>query len=110
MLLLPKCFATQRSRPSCEARHTWPNLAPHDLASSSTADICYPCTQQLKAFSTLVSCGGTFQFMAPPQCPICNDLLRGDCYEDKPVLKERDGYVFVSASSVDDRQQTRALV
>lgn len=52
-------------------------------------------------------CGGQFGFLNPPRCPHCNGLLRGNCYEDKPILKQRDGYVFVSAESVYDRDQIK---
>ena len=97
--------------PDLLVRHgiAWPNLAPHDLGFQFYGRHLLPVYATIESLFNPCSCGGTFQFMAPPRCPICNDLLRGDCYEDKPVLKERDGYVFVSASSVDDRQQTRAL-
>ena len=53
-------------------------------------------------------CGGVFRYMNPPRCPKCRGLLRGDLYEDKPVLKSRDGYVFVTAGSVNDLQQLKS--
>ena len=52
-------------------------------------------------------CGGHFGYMNPPRCPKCLKYLMGDCYEDKPILKERDKYVFVSVGSVTDKEQLR---
>ena len=45
--------------------------------------------------------------MNPPRCPKCNGLIRGDIYEDKPILKNTDGYVFVTTGSVDDINQLK---
>lgn len=47
-------------------------------------------------------CGGRYGYMNPPRCPKCNGLLRGNAYEDKPISKLNDGYVFVTLGSVDD--------
>ena len=85
----------------------WPNLAPHDPGFQFYGRHLLPVYAAIEDLFNPCPCGGTYQFMAPPRCPKCNGLLRGDCYEDKPVLKERDGYVFVSTKSVDDRQQIR---
>jgi hypothetical protein len=43
--------------------------------------------------------------MNPPRCARCRGLLRGDVYEDKPILKLNDGYVFVTVGSVKDLAQ-----
>jgi hypothetical protein len=45
--------------------------------------------------------------MNPPRCPRCLGLIRGNLYEDKPILKLNDGYVFVSIGSVDDVARLR---
>jgi hypothetical protein len=45
-------------------------------------------------------CGGIYRYMNPPRCPACLGLFRLDVYEDKPILKLTDGYVFVTTESV----------
>jgi len=64
-----------------------------------------PYYAKVEALFRPCACGGHYGYMNPPRCPLCNGLLRGDCYEDKPILKQRDGYVFVCAGSVNDSEQ-----
>jgi len=40
-------------------------------------------------------CGGSFNFMNPPRCPLCKGSLGRYTYEDKPILKQWDRYSFV---------------
>ncbi len=54
-------------------------------------------------------CGGRYRYMNPPRCPLCNGLLRGNCYEDKPVLKQRDYHVFICGGSVEDRAWLKSV-
>jgi hypothetical protein len=68
-----------------------------------------PFYEKVEALFLPCSCGGSYRYMNPPHCPSCHGLLRGDCYEDKPVLKQRDSYVFVSAGSIDDRNHLRSV-
>jgi hypothetical protein len=58
-----------------------------------------PYWDQIATFFTNCECGGNFAYLNPPRCPKCKGLLRGNCYEDKPILKDRDGYVFVCGKS-----------
>lgn len=58
-----------------------------------------PYWNQVKTLFNGCKCGGSFAYLNPPRCPKCKGLLRGNCYEDKPVLKDRDGYTFVSGES-----------
>jgi hypothetical protein len=66
-----------------------------------------PYYAQVEALFRPCVCGGQYGYLNPPRCPVCSGLLRGDCYEDKPILKQRDGFVFVTIGSVDDREQLK---
>ena len=59
-----------------------------------------PFFQQAEALFKPCPCGGSFRFMNPPRCPLCKGLLLGDCYEDKPIFKLRDWYVFICSGSI----------
>jgi hypothetical protein len=63
-----------------------------------------PFWQRAEALFRPCPCGGSFRFMNPPRCPLCKGLLYGDCYEDKPILRMRAGYVFVTTDSINAEQ------
>jgi hypothetical protein len=86
---------------------TWPDV---DASKPGFQFYCrhlLPVFAQIEALFRPCACGGHYGFMNPPRCPQCLGLLRGDVYEDKPILKLNDGYVFVTVGSVDDRTQLR---
>jgi hypothetical protein len=58
-----------------------------------------PYWNQVATLFSKCECGGDFAYLNPPRCPKCKGFLRGNCYEDKPILKQRDGYVFVCGKS-----------
>src|SRR5687768_6742272 len=87
-----------------------PNLMAHDPGFQPYDRHLLSYFEQIEALFRPCQCGGHYRYMNSPRCPHCNGLLRGDCYEDKPILKERDCYVFVTASSVDDHECLRANV
>jgi len=62
---------------------------------------------QVEALFRQCQCGGHYGYMNSPRCPVCSGLLRGDSYEDKPILKQQDGFVFVTTGSVDDHEQRK---
>ncbi len=84
-----------------------PSLQPHH------PDFQFYCRHLLPYFAKIedlfqpCECGGRYGYMNPPRCPKCNGLLRGDLYEDKPILKLNDLYAFVSVGSVDGNQQIK---
>ncbi|WP_139351688.1 hypothetical protein [Rhodanobacter sp. C06] len=88
---------------------SWPNLTAADPGFEFYDRHLLPVYASIEALFDPCECGGRYLYMAPPHCPKCGGLLRGDCYEDKPILKERDGYVFVSAGSVTDHEQLKQL-
>lgn len=67
-----------------------------------------PYFARVEALFAPCACGGRYAYMNPPRCPWCKGLMRGDCYEDKPILKQRDGYVFVCGGSVEDAHHLRS--
>ena len=85
----------------------WLNLEPGDRGWQEYGRHSLPIYERIEELFKPCECGGVFRYMNPPRCPRCRGLLRGDLYEDKPVLKSRDGYVFVTAGSVNDLQQLK---
>lgn len=81
---------------------SWPHLQAGDKGWQPWDRHLLPIYQKIEALFIPCSCGGTFRFMNSPRCPKCKGLLRGDVYEDKPILKERDLYAFVSVDSISD--------
>jgi hypothetical protein len=76
-----------------------------DISSAGAQPYCrhvLPTFAQIEALFDPCQCGGHFKYMNPPRCPKCFGLLLGDIYEDKPILKFNDGYVFVTAGSIDE--------
>lgn len=45
--------------------------------------------------------------MAAARCPKCNEYIFGEDYEDKPVIQQTQGYVFVTVGSVTDEDQRK---
>jgi hypothetical protein len=78
---------------------------------AASAEFQYYCRHLLPAFAKIEAlfdpckCGGRYGYMNPPRCPKCSGLLRGDIYEDKPIFKLNDLYVFVSGGTVDESSQ-----
>ena len=83
----------------------WPHLKANDEGWQYYDRHLLPVYSQIEKLFKDCNCGGRFGFMNPPRCPKCSDLLRGNCYEDKPILKQRDRYIFVCGGSVTDKEQ-----
>ena len=83
----------------------WPNLRACDPEFQYFERHLFPVFKQIEKLFRPCSCGGHYGYMNPPRCPKCAGLFLGDVYEDKPVLKSRDKYVFVTVGSVDDVEQ-----
>ena len=64
-----------------------------------------PVYSEIEKLFKQCKCGGRFGFTNPPRCPKCNQYMQGNCYEDKPILMQRDKYAFVCAGSVTDVEQ-----
>jgi hypothetical protein len=52
-------------------------------------------------------CGGTFRFLNSPRCPKCHDLLLGDLYQDKPILKLNDLRPIIPRAVADAAKWTK---
>ncbi len=79
-----------------------------DISAPGSQSYCrhvLPTFRRIEALFRPCQCGGRYGYLNPPRCPMCAGLLRGDTYEDKPILNFNDGYVFISIGSVDDRDQ-----
>lgn len=87
----------------------WLNLEPGDAGWQEYGRHVLPVYEKIENLFNPCECGGVYRYMNPPRCPRCQGLLRGDMYEDKPVLKNRDGYVFVTTGSVDDVEQLKPV-
>lgn len=85
----------------------WPHLKAHDPGFQFYNRHLLPVFERIESLFKPCQCGGRYAYMNPPRCPKCNGLLRGDLYEDKPILKQNDGYVFVTVGCVDDLQQLK---
>ena len=85
----------------------WLNLKASDPGFQYFDRHLLPVFKQIEDLFRRCSCGGYYGYMNPPRCPKCNGLFLGDIYEDKPVLKSRDKYVFVTAGSVNDAEQIK---
>lgn len=85
----------------------WIHAEPGDPAFREYGRHQLPVYEQVEDLFRPCACGGRYRYLNPPRCPACNGLLRGDLYEDKPVLKDRDGYAFVTTGSVDEVQQLK---
>ena len=86
---------------------SWPDLDPFKPGFQPYCRHLISVFSQIEALFRPCTCGGRFAYMNPPHCPQCCGLLRGDLYEDKPILKLNDGYVFVTVGSIDDVAQLR---
>jgi hypothetical protein len=85
-----------------EAGILWPNLQAGDKGWEPWNRHLLPIFEEIEALFIKCTCGGSFRYMNPPRCPKCNEFLDGHGYEDKPILRERSKYVFVSVDSIDD--------
>jgi len=85
----------------------WPSL---ETASPGFEHYCrhlLPVFARIEELFSPCACGGHYRYMNSPRCPRCRGLLRGDVYEDKPILKLNDGYVFATTGAVADLAQLR---
>ena len=87
----------------------WPNLRACDPGFQYFDRHLFPVFKQIEDLFRPCSCGGHYGYMNPLRCPKCDGLFLGDIYEDKPVLKTRDKYVFVTIGSVDDVEQLKKV-
>ena len=87
---------------------SWPNLHAGDTGWQPWDQHLLSTYREIEQLFLPCSCGGAYRFMSSPRCPKCNDLLQGDLYEDKPIFKERDMYVFVTSGSIDDDQALKS--
>lgn len=83
----------------------WVHAVPGDPTFQEYGRHHLPVYAQVEALFRPCEREGRYGYLNPPRCPKCNGLLRGDLYEDKPVLKNWDGYAFVTSGSVDDAEQ-----
>jgi hypothetical protein len=79
----------------------WPDLQAHDPGFQFYNRHLLPVFEKIEALFQSCDCGGHYGYLNPPRCPDCNGLLRGNLYEDKPILKSTDRYVFATAGSQD---------
>ena len=86
---------------------SWPALEAHSPGFEIYCRHLMPAFERLEALFEPCTCGGHYRYMNPPRCPGCNGLLRGDLYEDKPISKINDLYVFATAGVVYDAEQLR---
>jgi hypothetical protein len=52
-------------------------------------------------------CGGIYAFLNSPRCPHCRQLLLGDLYQDKPILKELDRYPLIPGPTISSERKLR---
>ena len=83
----------------------WPGLEAGSPGFERYCRHLLPVFARIEELFSPCACGGHYRYMNPPRCPQCRGLLRGDLYEDKPILKLNDGYVFVTVGAVGDLAQ-----
>ncbi|MGD8617930.1 MAG: hypothetical protein PVH54_01950 [Gammaproteobacteria bacterium] len=79
----------------------WPHHQAHDPGFMFYNRHLLPVFEKIETLFRSCSCGGRYGYLNSPRCPECNGLLRGNLYDDKPVLKNNDLYVLVPMGSVD---------
>lgn len=85
----------------------WPSLNAADPGFQPYCRHLLPIFRSIESRFKPCKCGGVYRYMNPPRCPACSGLFRGDAYQDKPVLKLTDGYVFVTTESVEGGDWSR---